>query len=124
MGDFNTVVSSSSHYSAVHDSFSRIDYALVSSSLYSVIWNSLLLGGVPQKCIARTWKFPSYLYESEDFRSFLKTNWQVFLDDHISQLEDNTLIWLTSKAAIRGHISSYLVMRIRGAEGSVGGTVH
>lgn len=108
-----------------HDSFSHIHSALVSSLLYSEIIDStilpiivsdhtpilLTLGGVPLTTLTKIWRFPSYLHDSDDFRAFQRTHLQTFVDHHVDHLDNNTFIWLTSKAIMRGHIISYLAMR-------------
>lgn len=57
--------------------------------------------------ISRNWRFPSYLLNSTDFRTFL-THWHNFLDDNTTSDIDAALLWQTSKAVMRGHIISYI----------------
>lgn len=48
----------------------------------------------------RIWKFPSYLIQSDYFKAFLKLQWDNYLDDIISHIEDTPLFWNASKAVL------------------------
>lgn len=114
-------------HSSSHDTFSRIDYYLISISLYehhntsrinpiiisdhAPIILQLRLRAPTLKTI--NWRFPSYLKESEEFRSYLKVHWNNYIDDNISHKDDVTLLWSAAKAVMRGHIINYVTRHRR-----------
>lgn len=109
-------------HSLTHDTFSRIDFILISTSMFELhvdshinpitisdhapILTQLQLTAPSQK--SRNWRFPSYLADSDEFRAYLRTNWNNYMDDNITHKDNITLLWSASKAVMRGHIINYI----------------
>lgn len=109
-------------YSSTHDTFSHIDYHLISTSLYErhvTSWiNPIVISDQAPIVLqlhmraptikSRKWRFPAYLADSEEFRSYLRLNWNNYLDDIALHSNNVTLLWSASKAIMRGHIINYV----------------
>uniref|UniRef100_A0A8C5LTV4 Reverse transcriptase domain-containing protein n=1 Tax=Leptobrachium leishanense TaxID=445787 RepID=A0A8C5LTV4_9ANUR len=111
-----------SFYSHPHDSFSRIDMFLLSSTCYHSIVDAKigmihisdhapvtidlqLKTPLPR---SRNWRFPTALLHSSDFKAHLELSWNNYLDDNLEHVDDVNLFWEAAKPVMRGCIIEYM----------------
>lgn len=110
-------------FSPPHNTFSRIDYFFASPSLLSVINApdindarisdhspiAVHMTQTTSSTPSPTWRFPSYLADSEDFRHVLYQTWEEYTSTNGAHISDPNLFWEAGKAFLRGKIISYIV---------------
>uniref|UniRef100_A0A8C5MMK0 Reverse transcriptase domain-containing protein n=1 Tax=Leptobrachium leishanense TaxID=445787 RepID=A0A8C5MMK0_9ANUR len=111
-----------SFYSHPHDSFSRIDMFLLSSTFYHTIIDAAigmihvsdhapvavdlqLKTPLPR---SRNWRFPTSLLHSDDFKAHIVLSWNNYLDDNLEHVDDINLFWEAAKPVMRGCIIEYM----------------
>lgn len=66
----------------------------------------------------RLWRFPSYLYNNDNFQQYLRQTWMDYADTNALHLSAPALYWEASKAYMRGKIMSYVTAYKRKAHRS------
>lgn len=117
---FNPGEKSSTQYSHVHGSFSRIDHLLIPPSLIKKMDNAditeisitdhtlitLSLKMDQERTKNKMWKFPT-LKNNTLFHTYLKESWEEFITNNNLYKYSPTLLWESSKAYMRGRIIAY-----------------
>lgn len=109
------------HFSKVHQTYSRTDYFLTSNSMHSIIHNtqihpntvsdhapvSFTLNTKRTNYTTTRWRFNTSLLGDKDFDSYFKREWTSFMEINDSPNISASLLWQTGKAVLRGKIISY-----------------
>lgn len=107
-------------FSHANQSWSRIDYLLISEQLtprliLADIWlisdHALVivrLADAYPKGSDFKWRFPAHLVRDESFRELLRGWWLEYSSLNETHREDPSLFWNTVKAVLRGRIISYV----------------
>ena len=110
-----------SFFSSVHKSYSRIDYFLLDSKLISaaesVTYHPILITDhSPVSMVLkldnmstgrRPWRLDAYLLKDETFCQYLKEQIAFFLGTNDTGDVDDSTLWESLKAVIRGYMISY-----------------
>ncbi|KAM4029731.1 LOW QUALITY PROTEIN: uncharacterized protein ACNLHF_022387 [Anomaloglossus baeobatrachus] len=110
------------HFSHVHQSWSRIDYLLTSESLLNrlksvEIYDLVISDHAPvgmeltDKVVRGTdfiWRFPAFLTKDEGFNDKLRCWWEEFIFDNREHIDQTALFWNTAKTVLRGRILLYV----------------
>uniref|UniRef100_A0A3B3HAI8 Reverse transcriptase domain-containing protein n=1 Tax=Oryzias latipes TaxID=8090 RepID=A0A3B3HAI8_ORYLA len=108
-------------FSTVHQSYSRLDYFLVNSSLLSIATEaqihpitisdhapvSLTLKNKTSPPSLRSWRFNTSLLRDPNFIDFLAKEWSSYLQNNDHPGISSCLLWEAGKAVMRGKIIAF-----------------
>lgn len=109
------------HFSHPHNSWSRIDYVLLTPLLLqrveSVQIEDMVISDHSPVILQMTdilprgkdylWRFPTYLAQDEEFRAVLRGWWLDYTATHVDHISSPGLYWETAKVVLRGHIMAF-----------------
>ena len=109
-----------SYFSAVHKSYSRIDYFILDSRLLSQIADStyhniLISDHAPVSLKLKLnhkrgefiWRLNNALLKDKEFCSYLSSKTDPYINTNDTDDVDDSTLWEAMKAVLRGHIISY-----------------
>lgn len=110
-----------SYFSAVHKSYSRIDYFLTSNSLISDILNTTIHPIIISDHAPITittdnrndtkkslrWRMNTSLLQDNEFNEYFKKEWAFFMETNDTPDISASTLWETAKVVLRGKIISY-----------------
>lgn len=109
-----------SYFSAVHKSYSRIDYFILDSKLLPQIvdctyHNILISDHAPVSLKLKlnpkrgefNWRLNNTLLKDKEFCSYLSSKTDLYLNTNDNGEVDDSTLWEAMKAVLRGHIISY-----------------
>lgn len=76
---------------------------------------ALSVGAAPRVPDFHLWRFPSFLYNNDNFQRFLHSAWKDYEVTKAQHSSTPTLYWEASKAYLRGRIMSYVMAYKRNA---------
>lgn len=109
------------YFSTVHQSFSRLDYFLISNTLTTLVKQiiihpiiisdhapvSLTLSMNPYIKPPPRWRFNISLLDNPEFTTLIEREWASFMEMNDSPEVSASTLWETGKVVIRGKIISY-----------------
>ncbi|XP_056431006.1 ras-related protein Rab-24 isoform X1 [Hyla sarda] len=110
------------HFSHSHNSWSRIDYLLVSPDLFSRVVESdihvMVISDHSPISMSLTdsfprgadfqWRFPTYMAKDDNFVDSLKSWWLEFTWSNREHFSDAPLYWESAKVVLRGRLLAYM----------------
>ena len=109
------------YFSPLHQSFSRLDFFLISNTFLSKVSKttihpiiisdhapvSLSIKMESNVKYSSRWRFNTSLLKDSDFTALIQREWASFLELNDSPEISSSILWETGKAVIRGQIISY-----------------
>lgn len=114
-------------FSPPHNTFSRIDYFFASPALISTISTpdihdarisdhspiAVHITQAKPSSPSPTWRFPSYLADSEDFRHTLYEAWEEYISTNGAHISDPNLFWEAGRKPFYGVKSSLIPLNLK-----------